>query len=580
MNLFTRISAKDVSFHSEEKDLDCLLKKYLTPYSKESILNMMINYQSRDHFYSQNPNILKLINYNLFLTNKISNFRIRNLFYCYNNPVLLTRANALLIETYVLTSKDQFGTEEITYDKLLELLLLINEEDSKSELGLKPNQSLTTDILEKLVQSIIRSFNLIECAKLRIPDLNRNYDLITQLLQTEEGIECDKLFTKISNIDILRYISIGYVFYCLLWTNFTDNNFSNIINLDSLFDGITSDELKLKKLMQDVLDKLCGTTTTENINYKLYDTSYIWNHNIRKLSENKYQVIDIGLFVSNFIKNNFLTFESPFLNCPEKKEHDKNLYLRCVALSKVFEKQANDIFHSLKNVSYLDNHYTNGEEISDCVFNINDSLFFVECKSGFLPVTKFAKGSEIDILKEIFKKFGGKYTPKPPKGSGSKKEENKRKGLLQIIDNFIMLDNWDESLYNKKEVNIIKTAQKVFGIVFVEETAISVPALNKLIYSYNQEKIKELSSKHFFAPIFIHINDMHKILHSETNLNFPDVLESYLEALSKDYLGSFNDFLIDYCGNPIEVNDAEHSLLVKEMMNKVYTGAGLHKPNL
>ena len=216
MNLFTRLSASDFDLKKEYSNLNDLLREYLTPYSKDSILNMMIDYQSRDHFYSQGENLYKLIYYNRFLTSHILNFSMPNLFFYYNNPVLLTRANALLIETYVLTTKNSFGSRTITYNDLVELLLLINDEDSKSEIAIKPNLTLDNELLEKLVKSFVKSYNLIECAKLRIPDLNRNYDLIKQLLNTPEGQECDDLFMQSSGIDILRFISIGYVFYCFL----------------------------------------------------------------------------------------------------------------------------------------------------------------------------------------------------------------------------------------------------------------------------------------------------------------------------------------------------------------------------
>ena len=104
-----------------------------------------------------------------------------NLFFYYNNTVLLTRANALLIETYVLTTKNSFGSRTITYNDLVELLLLINDEDSKSEIAIKPNLTLDNELLEKLVKSFVKSYNLIECAKLRNRQLTVTLNL-TKLL--------------------------------------------------------------------------------------------------------------------------------------------------------------------------------------------------------------------------------------------------------------------------------------------------------------------------------------------------------------------------------------------------------------
>lgn len=581
--LCVRLSASNFSFSFDNtKSTEFYLEKYLLNFSKESIQKIMLTFLRTEFFSQFDRTGNKLIHHNNYLLHSIAGGKIFSVPpmkqpFC---PTIFTIEDARLILSFTYTCKKKFGTNTLKLTDLFELLIILHEK-IESEYKIDTTNEITT--MKGVISSSLKSFGTIENSKFNIPEFNKNIKLLKEILNQPEGKECNQLFAQEYGFDIKFYIGIAYTIFSVLYFDS-----SSIFNIDKFFSIITinSPEQKIKQSFEKFINSLINNNVEEFSN-ELYDTSYLWFHNFEKLDDNSLLIKDLGIYTSYFINNLFITFESPFLNSDEKKKNNTNLNLRSNVLGTAFEHQVKNELIKISGINFLQNIYTGkyeNDEISDLVFNIGDTLFLGECKAGFLSVRETITQSGDKILEKILKKFGGKFESED---SYKKLKKEERKGILQIIHNYSIINSEFENSFKNIQHNDQKIFQKiknVYGIVFVQENHLSVFALNRLLYLYNNEYVELFKNTNFHPPIFINIIDIYKIINSGKNsgnqINFKDAIVSYIENLKNGYVDSFNSFLINAYNYPQEADDKEHKKIVKELLNEVYSGSGLPMPNI
>ena len=604
MDLILRIDAKleDIKY---DKNLTLIeiLDLYLSEYSFDSIFNLIETDLCKLNYYGcQNDSHL----YYKFLidrTCQIANNRFKN---NYNGKIitLLTRTNIVLIINYIFLKKENLGTKEIKSRDLYELLLIINDFEQQNSPDLKTITSTLktindTDIL-KISASLIKSNGIINISHLRFPNIDRSSKMIEALLKEPEGIKCNNIFIAQHGYDIKEFFRICWATYLFLYENYCKNDFSNIIDFNTTFNRlITKDDpqQKLKSCFIKVFDKMCSSATTASINdITLYNTNYLWKNNIQKIGNEKYRIIDIGLFITSVFTNIFLTFEDPYLSTLASTNLKSNP-LRSLALGTCFEKYCSDLTMNFEHRKVLNNYYklqkgqTKRNEIADILFRIGDTLFFIECKAGYLNINDITNSTSSDLIKSILKKFGGQYVDEAQYKS---LPSNERKGTIQIMHNYFKLNeaikNKNFSIYDDPEglKTELDNIRKVYGIVLIEEPYLSSIGLNTLLYRYNLPAVQKFTEKHFYPPIYVHVNDLYKIIYNEDlikgrKLTFEKAIKNYLTTLhdnempSKFY--SFNDYLMNIWHTPIEFGEEDNTKLIKKTMNELYESVGLEPPN-
>lgn len=602
MDIYLRLKAGEEDFHDDDgMSLIDILDKYLSDYSYESIYEIVTNFLTREHFYSQSYKGIELRDFNMEITRNITNGRLSK----ETNvavPVLLTRTNSILLLNYISYKKSNMGCNKIAYSDLYYLLLDINEREESTYTTIPKVSSIK--LIDEAIQfdfvcSMVKCNGLQNISTLRLPNIDRNYKLIKNIISTQIGNQCNNEFSQKFGFDIDTFLRITYFSYLLLYMKYSQNDFSNIIDINSIFNSIipqNSPEQKLKLSFQEVLSSLSSRKTNATINnIKLYDTEYLWNNNIEEISPGVYRITDIGLFVTAAFTNIFLTFEEPHLSIIQANNTSANNILRNKALGDSFEDLCNSILDKTPYKKDISKYYKTKKgqtqkEIADSVFRIGDSLFFIECKAGYLSVNKITNLSPTDLLELIKKKFGGKYIDETHYQS---LPGNEKKGVLQIMHNFSILNKAfetnDFSIYeNDCQINELKKIKNIYGIVLVQESYLSIPGLNALIHLYNKAKVKSFAKKNFHTPFFVHINDLYKIFNSagekqNKKLTFEKAIKQYSTCIhdnTKRKMYSFNDYLASDWNHPNEINTEEYDKMCKNMLNELYLSAGLSTPNI
>ena len=212
-------------------------------------------------------------------------------------------------------------------------------------------KKLTSNDIKKIAANLIKSNGFQNISLLRLPNVDRSYKMINELLKTKEGMKCNNDFKNKYGFDIHEYFRITCVTYHFMYQNYMNNKFSNIIDFDSLFNNLvskTSPEQQLKQAFIKVFEKLCSYPTTPTANdICLYNTGYLWYNNIRKIKDETYQIIDIGLFITAAFTNIFLTFEDPYLSILQKTSATSTTNsLRANALGNCFENFCIELFNN------------------------------------------------------------------------------------------------------------------------------------------------------------------------------------------------------------------------------------------
>lgn len=605
MDIILRIDAKLEKLNYDKKlSLIEILDKYLLKFSFDSIYNLIVTNLSRLNYYESQNNTALYDRFLLSLTNAIANNKFRN---NYNGKLItiFTRTNALLIINYIFYKKNNLGSQIITLQDLFELLLILNDFEQLNTPDLSKVTStlknITEDDILKISASLIKANGFQNISHLRFPNIDRSDKLINSLLQESEGIKCNNEFISRYGFDIKEYFRICWATYLFLYENYSNNNFTNIIDFNTTFNRLISKndpEQKLKASFVKVFEKLCSFSTkaTEN-DITLYNTSFLWNNNIQKIGTEKYRIVDIGLFITSVFTNIFLTFEDPYLTNLSKTNSQKSNPLRSLALGTCFENYCTELTTNFDHKKVLNNYYKKQKgqlkknEIADIFFRIGDTLFFVECKAGYLKYADLVNSSSTDLINIILKKFGGQYVDEIQYKNLPSCE---KKGPIQIMHNYYKLnealESNDFSIYDdgenlKKELENIK---KVYGIVLIEEPYLSSIGLNTLLYKYNLKAVQSFKKKRFYPPIYVHVNDLYKIIYNEEIINgkkltFEKAIKNYLTTLHDNEMPkkfySFNDYLMNVWHAPIEFGEEENDNLIRKVMNEIYEAVGLEPPN-
>lgn len=605
MELILRLAAPDEDFNYDTNlSLIDILDKYLLDFSFESILNLIIPALSKlNYLECQNKKEL-YYTYIIALSYAISDKRLKN---NYQNHIItiFTRTNAILIINYIYYRKDKFRNKKIELKDLYYLLLIINDIENKtssnlSTISIKPKKINSDDAL-KIAASLIKSNGFQNISLLRFPNVDRSYKIINELLKTKEGISCNTDYINKYGFDIKEYFRITWATYHFMYLNYENNNFSNIIDFNQLFNTIVkkdSQEQKLKQAFTKVFDKLSSfpTAATED-DITLYNTGFLWYNNIKKIGKDKYLILDIGLFITAAFTNIFLTFEAPYLSIIQNTNISKNANpLRSEALGICFETFCNELMSKFSDKKDLNRFYKskkgqNKNEIADIFFRIKDSLFFIECKAGYLKYQDIVNKTPEDLINNIFNKYGGQYIDET---NYKNLPSNQRKGTVQIIHNYVKLNDAliknDFSIYeNGIELeNELKTIKKVYGIVLIEEPYLSSEGLNTVLYLRNKPVTNKLFSKRFYAPIYVYVNDLYKIIYNEDKINnkeltFESAISNYLAILESRKIPqkfySFHSFIVNEYNAPIEISKKDNNDLLKKIMNEIYESVGLPLPN-
>ncbi len=601
MQFYQRISAKHENFTNDDAlSIIDILDKYLLKFSYDSIYKIITENLAREHFYQQCYTGRELYDYSIKITKLIEKNRFTNKLA--EPRVLLTRANSLLILNYINYKKNNLGNTTIDYSDLYYLLLDLNkieEDDTPDIRDVKRIKDLTENDIYNLVANCIKPMGLQNTGTFNLPNIDRNYKLIEYLLTTSEGINCNNDFIQKYGFDILEYTRITYFTYLFIYTAYSNNDFSNIIDFNKIFNSLitpNSPEYKLIQSFNNVYNKLSSSQNQISINnIKFYDTLYLWSNNIIKIGTDKFKVTDIGLYTNAAFCNVYFQFEEPYLTNLQNSGQSQNNQLRSKALGDGFEFFCNSLLNKLPHKNSINNIYQQkkakgNNEIADIFFNIGDTLFYIECKAGFLAVNDIISLTPTDLLNKIFKKYGGKYIDET---HYTNLPSNEKKGVLQIIHNYSILDeaikNNNYSIYNIIEPEkFFKKIKKIYGIVLVQEPYLSTIGLNTLLYMYNKKPLDNFNSKQFNPPIIIHINDLYKIINAENKpheqkLTFEKAIKNYITTLHDNErqrkFYSFNNFIVEKWKYPNEINQEEYDKMCKTRLNELYSSVGLPIPN-
>lgn len=381
-------------------------------------------------------------------------------------------------------------------------------------------------------------------------ELLRNYELIKSMLDSEEGNIANDLFLEKYKISIIDYMKIGLIIYFTLLDKYRRCDFKNIIDLKKDFLDKYKD---IPNLFFDKF-KLFFETQLNDLQYKIsdnesiYDFYFLWDRPFLKIEDQKYTILDIGIFTDKIFKNTFIFFESEFLQNIDLKKKKANLNLRSNILGDTFENYVvNFLTNNLKIKSVDHLNKNQNEEITDCILYDDKTLLFIEIKAGLLPVKKLYSNTDFDnIINEISDKFGllYDYNELYTKSSGKK-----AKGIVQLFKIYKKILTEEYKTEFNTDLNYIMNSKKnIISAVIVQDSSLSCMLLNRYVYLVNKMQLEKFNksenkSFRFYTPIFISVNDLYRFnTNSEVFVN--SVLEYSRSVMNKANIKSFDEYVL------------------------------------
>ncbi|MGL1890002.1 MAG: hypothetical protein OCD02_00175 [Spirochaetaceae bacterium] len=561
--LITRLAYTDLyEGISPPSNIEQPLLEIVENYNPSLLRDTIIEYLAKLNYYSQlsDPQLY----YNLL--DETSRKSFGSLYSKYKREyglaTIVTRQNLLFIlkNSFVESKTDK---KLIDISQLHKELSKINCFEDVSTDG-EYNGDLSIENILKLLTDLFRSNFHLEKSKIILSEIKRNYYLMVDILETAEGKQANELLFSETGIHILDKIKTCYILNLCLIIRYKANDYSNIIDLNSDFNEFKDDSTTLITHLRTFFESFDLNLTVSNIDKLQLNNNYsVWCHPIEKLSKDKYRILDVGILIERCFRNTFLDLEDKFLNNKELKEQKRNVDLRSNALGHCFEKSVEDFFKNKLKLNLLNNKYTDGQEITDLIIKIDDSLIFIEIKAGYLPIRLLSSYFNEEILMKILSKYGLYY---PGEEDYYKLPPNERKGTLQLlhlngkISKGISEDLWED------HSSTLSGIKNIYNLVITQESSLSINFLNLLIHKYNKEYVNEISVKDikYHAPIICNISDFSKIYTG--NISLSDCLQKYCDSIINDSTIKFVDFIDENYNYPSYMNKDEYNQFGDEIL--------------
>jgi Holliday junction resolvase-like predicted endonuclease len=563
--IFTRLSEANVNInYVNPPTINDVFTNYFFEFTAESLKSILIIYLTQESYYSQvnsGKDFIKFIN---SISQNYFGASYREIIGKYINPVVVTRQNVLLVLKKVYSSSFT-GKRKITnINQLSHYFLKINLFEIENIRNSKDG-TVTIEILKELISSLFRYTYVTNKSKLSLAELIRGHRLLCTIIQEPEGVIANELFRRNEGLDVIEKIELGYMLFVILYSKYTDNDFKNVLDFEKDFLRFNGSADKLIESLRKYLDSFNFDLTYEfKQNESLYDNYFFWLHPIEKISDNMFRIIDTGIYIERIFRNSFVNFENYYLNEPILKAQGKNLGLRQRVLGKAFENQSCKYIIEEMKLEKLDNKYSSGEEIADLIIAKNNEIVFFEIKAGYLPVKEMYEEIDSEKLVKILAKYGYQYLNT---AEYSKLPKNKRKGIVQILHLFEKIKNMGSNDDFGTLKNKIRESSICYGIVVLQESALSIVGLNQLILKVNDTIMSTISNNgKIRCPFFIMINDLWKVKNG--GIDLLSAIKKYSDYLIKDGLYSFTDFLNDEYDSPDEIGESDFKSFYEDIMRK------------
>ena len=481
---------------------------------------------------------------------------------------IYTRQNLLFLLKRLISddAEASFGKVKVSnINQLSHFLLKLNCFEDNADDPTKEHDLESEETLLQLITAIFRT-NLVNTkAHLSLSDLVRNYRLIEMLQLIAEGNSAAQLFKDKYELPVTAYIELAFLIYVFLNYRYSEGDFSNKINL--IRDGFQNLP-ETYSMLKTFLDSMSSIGPYQfNKQETLYNFGRFWTAPVLKLSEDCYQVLDLGLLIEKNLRYPFLFFESPYLNDPQLKAVKEQLNLRSKALGTAYEDQIRELFFSIDEKS-IETFDTYGNEIADLLLLEKNSLVVVEAKSGYIPIGKISGDISEEQIIDLLTKVGVEY---PGQDEYLQLPKNKRKGLLQIIQTyFLIADENNKSSLPAQLRDSLSDVDTVYGVVVVQELAFAVSFLNYFLHLKNRKWLSQLNSdrRKFHIPFIISANDLNKVRNGECS--WTETVCEYTNHLEQKGVLSFADFLDENYNYPAEISNEEYNRFFNEKIKRKY----------
>ena len=568
-SLLVRPSYKDIygTDINEEFPADIINQKFLRfelLSTREAVVNTLAEYDYKFGLYNREDFVRFIddLNRDLFRSDYRELKKRFGLFTIYTRQNLLFLLKRLISDD----AEASFGKVKVSnINQLSHFSLKLNCFEDNADDPTKEHDLESEETLLQLITAIFRT-NLVNTkAHLSLSDLVRNYRLIEMLQLIAEGNSAAQLFKDKYELPVTAYIELAFLIYVFLNYRYSEGDFSNKINL--IRDGFQNLP-ETYSMLKTFLDSMSSIGPYQfNKQETLYNFGRFWTAPVLKLSEDCYQVLDLGLLIEKNLRYPFLFFESPYLNDPQLKAVKEQLNLRSKALGTAYEDQIRELFFSIDEKS-IETFDTYGNEIADLLLLEKNSLVVVEAKSGYIPIGKISGDISEEQIIDLLTKVGVEY---PGQDEYLQLPKNKRKGLLQIIQTyFLIADENNKSSLPAQLRDSLSDVDTVYGVVVVQELAFAVSFLNYFLQLKNRKWISQLNSdgRKFHIPFIISANDLNKVRNGECS--WTETVCEYTNHLETKGVFSFADFLDENYNYPAEISNEEYKRFFNEKIKRKY----------